>query len=238
MNLTTSPLTAGLVATQKADNYNHWIWRHIKSHVSGLVLEAGSGLGTIADVLLDSGSRHLVLCDNDSRYISYLRRKYANRKNIRIVNVDISSSVAPRKLPRINTVVTINTLEHIQKDSQAIVHLAKILKPGGKLIVFVPAFDFLMGNWDKSIGHFRRYSKPGLEKQLTAAGLQIVSSSYFNLPGFFGWWLNKLIGRTPSDTLVKTQISLYDRFIVPWWSRLEESFTLPFGQSIIVIGRK
>ncbi|OGD08089.1 hypothetical protein A2899_01960 [Candidatus Amesbacteria bacterium RIFCSPLOWO2_01_FULL_49_25] len=201
-------------------------------------MEAGSGLGTIADVLLESGSRHLVLCDNDRRYISYLRRKYATHKNILVVNADISSPTALHKLPRVNTIVTINTLEHIQKDSQAIVQLAKILKPGGKLIVFVPAFNFLMGNWDRSIGHFRRYSKSGLEQKLITAGLQIVSSSYFNLPGFFGWWLNKFLGRTPSDSLVKAQISLYDQLIVPWWSRLEELFTLPFGQSVIVVGRK
>ena len=233
-----SALTAGLEITKLAKNYNRWILKKIAPYIKGVILEAGAGIGTMADLLLNSQHTKLILGEIRPSYIKNLRNKYLHLSSVKVSKLDISSSRSVAKLKNVQTVITINTLEHIKNDQQAIINLSNTLVKGGHLIIFVPAFQIIFSNWDKSIGHFRRYNKGQLTEKVENAGLQPVSSKYINLPGFFGWWVNKLLENTPKNKSVQKQILLFDRFILPWWSKLEDNFNLPIGQSLIMIAKK
>ena len=57
-----------------------------------------------------------------------------------------------------NAIIMVNVLEHIEDDGSALEYIYKILKPGGSLLLFVPALQFLYNQLDHDHGHFRQYS--------------------------------------------------------------------------------
>ncbi len=233
-----SPLTAGLEVTQSAKNYNRWIGARIRSYVHEPILEAGAGIGTFADLLLDYGFKKLILCDYDPAYVTDLKNKYQGLKNIHTLRTDLSNKYQVNRIPLVKTIISINTLEHIRSDTKAISNLSSRLEKNGYIIIFVPAMRFLYGDWDKSIGHFRRYDKHDLINKTKLAGLKIIECKYFNFPGVFGWWINKILRSTPDKRSTQNQIIFYDKYIVPWWSIIEEKFNPPIGQSLILIAQK
>lgn len=84
-----------------------------------------------------------------------------------------------------DVVISSDVLEHMDGDAQALSEWHKILKPGGKLIVFVPAFNFLWSDHDKTYGHYRRYSKSVLIRVLKKVNFTIERCSYWNFSLFF-----------------------------------------------------
>lgn len=231
-------LTAGLETTQLTRNYNTWIFETFAPYLKGVIFEAGAGLGTFAEVLLKKKYSKLILGEINNEYVNNLRRKFRQFSSVKVVKVDLSSSQSLSRISKLDTIICINTLEHIKNDQKTIINLANKLKVKGHLIIFVPAFQILFSNWDKSIGHFRRYSKNELINKLEVANLQLVKASYFNSLGFFGWGLNKLIGKTPKNNIIQKQILFFDRFIVPWWSKIEKLLPPPFGQSLLIVAKK
>ena len=233
-----SALTAGLEVTQLARNYNQWVLKKVSPYLKGTILEAGAGIGTFAQLLLKNNHKNLVLGEIDQTYLKQLRRQFGHLSGIKVSKLDISSSRSMSKQKSVKTILSINTLEHIKDDQQAITNLSGSLTKGGHLIIFVPAFQMLFSHWDRSIGHFRRYSKSDLKTKLKQAGLRPIKSFYVNLPGFFGWGLNKLFKNTPKNKSVQKQILIFDRFILPWWSKIEDYLNLPVGQSLIMVAKK
>jgi SAM-dependent methyltransferase len=82
-------------------------------------------------------------------------------------------------------VLLLDVLEHLQKPVEALAYAADILKPQGKIIVTVPAWPMLFGEWDRRLGHFRRYSSCLLQQHVREAGLRLHwmnSWNAFTLP--------------------------------------------------------
>lgn len=99
--------------------------------------------------------------------------------------------------------------------------------------MLVPAGPRLSGSLDKAFGHFRRYTKQSLQEVLTEAGFAINLVRYMNLPGIITWYIAGKILR--KRTLTRTNIVLYDRWIVPVVARLESVLPPPRGQSLLAI---
>ncbi|MGH7804571.1 MAG: hypothetical protein ACREQJ_09490, partial [Candidatus Binatia bacterium] len=110
----------------------------------------------------------------------------------------------------------------------------RLLEPGGRLVVLVPAIQALYGSLDRALEHHRRYSKDELVGKLRAAGFEVERSWFFNLLGVAGWWFNSRVLKRV--TFPPVQLTLYDR-LVPLF-RLESRFKLPVGMSLIAIARK
>ncbi len=75
-------------------------------------------------------------------------------------------------------------MEHIKNDEQALVEWLRILKPEGKLILFVPAFQFLWTKHDDINHHFRRYTQGNLGNKINAAGFTLLRKGYWNIALF------------------------------------------------------
>ncbi len=82
-----------------------------------------------------------------------------------------------------DAIVMVNVLEHIEHDSAFLKTLQPLLKDGGRLFVFVPALQFLYSKFDRSIGHFRRYSKSSLHSAVDASGLHLMRFGGFDILG-------------------------------------------------------
>ena len=77
-------------------------------------------------------------------------------------------------------VLALDLIEHVEDDRAALSGLWRVLKPGGRLIVFTPAFQFLWSAQDRVSHHFRRYTAPELRSKLVEAGYAIDKLSYAN----------------------------------------------------------
>jgi SAM-dependent methyltransferase len=135
-----------------------------------------------------------------------------------------------------DSAVMINVLEHIPDDQAALAAIHDGLRPGGTLAVFVPAYEALYSEFDRSIGHFRRYRRSTLVQALTGAGFELVDIRYFSLPGAIAWFtIARVLNRPPTSSGI-TQ--LYDRVGIPVLRRVEGRWRPPAGQSLLAIGRR
>src|SRR5689334_21663708 len=97
------------------------------------------------------------------------------------------------------------------------------LKKGGRLLVYVPAFQILFSSMDRKVGHVRRYTRQDLAEKVTAAGFRVVDNSYVDSIGFFVTLLYKLIGSDSGDINRKALI-IYDRVLFPLSRLLDRVF--------------
>ena len=222
-----------LQSMRRARGLNRWILRQFSSFIGERVLEAGCGIGNFTELLLDR--RRLVCVDNDPLYVEMLNWRLGHLENVRRVRFDLADehAYAPLKDERIDTVLCLNVLEHIEADERVLRAYFDLLEPGGHAIILVPAHMWLYGPCDKAIGHVRRYEKPELLAKMQAAGFEIVRMDEFNRLGVAGWWVNKQMGRAD---LNPRQMRLYE-WLLPVAKGLEALKAGP-GLSLIGIGRK
>jgi hypothetical protein len=110
------------------------------------------------------------------------------------------------------------------------------LKTGGKILIYVPAFNVLYSSMDKYVGHYRRYRKRTLVNCFVNAGLQIEKVKYVDSIGFFAALLYKWINS--DGKLNNRSVVFFDRFLFPL-SRLCDFFcSCFFGKNVYVVGIK
>lgn len=216
---------------EQARNYSAWILELIGPHVNGRILEVGAGRGTYSPYFAERG--HLTALEPSAQHCAELRERLRGHSNVVVVNAQLDGTAAPGSY---DTAVLINVLEHLPDDHRAIADLYESLAPGGKLVLWVPAFESLYGKFDQRIGHYRRYRKGELQALLHSVGFQQVTARYTNLPGFFAWWLVvRVLRRTPTAGRLA---SIYDRFFVPAVRRFERVVRPPIGQSLLVVAQR
>jgi SAM-dependent methyltransferase len=211
--------------------YSAWIMEMIAPHVSGRILEVGAGRGTYSTFLAERG--HLTALEPSPANSEVLRERLKDNPNAVVVTAELDGTAAPGSY---DTVVLLNVLEHISDDHRALADIYESLAPGGKMVLWVPAFEALYGKFDQRIGHYRRYRRDALQALVHKTGFQHVTSKYTNLPGFFAWWLIvRVLGRAPSSGRL---LSTYDRFFIPVISRIERHVHPPIGQSLLVVAQR
>jgi SAM-dependent methyltransferase len=225
-------LQATLDSLDGAHNYAGWIFGLAAPYLGGEVLEVGAGHGTFTRLLLGSGAR-VVATDLSARCVAQLRARYADTPEIEIHQRDLAESAEGGPY---DAIVLINVLEHIEDDATAVKQLASGLRPGGHLIVWVPAFERLYSEFDRQVGHHRRYRIPELRRLLLNAGLETVDLRYVNTAGAVAWWLiARRFGRVPTQP---GRVKLFDQAVVPMLQRLEGGRRPPFGQSIFCVAAR
>ena len=167
--------------------YAAWIYRKIQPFLGNRVLEVGSGVGTIIPCLLSEPSIELMITDYREDYVKILRSKFDVHPNIEFYHFDTTnpSNTEIQKNPP-DTLICLNVLEHIKQDRQALSHMFDLLKPGGRCIILVPAFQQLYSDLDVNMEHYRRYNTTDLKEKMGSAGFDISTSFYFNPVGAMG----------------------------------------------------
>ena len=133
-----------------------------------------------------------------------------------------------------DTVVCLNVLEHIEDDLFALEQMHNVLAPDGKLALLVPAHRILYGEFDRAVGHFRRYEKRELAGKLAQAGFAVREMKFFSLLATLPWLINGRIFNR--DYLPASQANLANR-LVPLL-KLEKLIGPPCGLSLIAIAQK
>ena len=201
------------------------------------ILEVGCGSGGNLAMLANFGNVYAVEPEPEALAM-------AEKKKI----APVMPGTLPHNIPydekQFDLIVLLDVLEHVRDDRQALAALFERLKPGGWLLLTVPAFDWMWSQHDETHHHHSRYAKQQLRKLVNNTGLRIHKASYFN------FWLFPLIA----------MVRLWQRnrhqdgndgltMPAPWLNRLLFSIfanerrllrfaTLPFGVSLILCAQK
>jgi len=110
-----------------------------------------------------------------------------------------------------------------------------LVRPGGSVVMLVPAFPLAMSDLDRRVGHYRRYTTKTLRAVFGQAGLAVHRLHYVNAPGLPAWIVGmRLLRMTPGDGRL---LRVWDRLVIPTARRAESRWTPPFGQSVFAVGR-
>lgn len=220
---------AQLQAMAHAVRYNRYLTELIRRFAEDpvAVLDFGAGIGTFSGSLAVAPSR--VTCvEPDARARGMLAAR--------------GFQVAPdlQGLPdgAFSYAFTLNVLEHIADDAAAVAGLYRVLAPGGRLFVYVPAFPLLYTAMDRAVGHHRRYRAPGLAALLAGAGFGIEQVRYADVLGFFATLAYRALARGGDGTLDPRAVALYDRWVFPFSRVLSGPLGGVLGKNVWAVGRK
>jgi SAM-dependent methyltransferase len=217
----------------EAVHYNEWIYQMLRPYVGQRILEIGCGTGNLTGYLRRHGP--VLATDVHAGYLKAAQARLGKTQGVRFQKVDLEKGLQALKRFRPDTIICVNVLEHLKDDHKVLEQCRRLLPPGGRLLLFVPAFQALYGSMDATYGHYRRYSLPEMAAKMDRAGLPRVYARYLNLLGVFGWWLNgKILKRS---IIPKGQMLLYDKILI-LSSRIERFLPKPIGLSLFYVGRK
>jgi SAM-dependent methyltransferase len=216
-------------------NFNQWIYSLIRPRLGHRVVEIGCGVGAFTELLAREG-REVFATDIEPEYLKRVEEKFSGDNHVRVMPYDLAQPPHERMEPgTADSTVCMNVLEHLEDDLEAYRHIVSLLKPGGRSILLVPAFQWLFGTMDETYRHFRRYHKKPLETLGRKAGLEIEKTFYVNMAGIPGWWFTGRVLR--KKVLPGRSLELYHA-LVPVFKRVEKLTGPPIGLSLISIGRK
>ena len=222
-----------------ATHFNKWLFDTIRPHCKGHVFEVGSGIGNISKLFLEQKIR-LTASDLRQEYCEYLVSNYGQHDHLEgVVSVDLAvpdfSQRYSHFIQQFDTVVASNVIEHIEDDGLAISNCMQLLKPGGHLVILVPAYQALYNKFDEELGHYRRYTAKTLRQLLEQPGLSVIHQQYFNVLGILGWVLD---GSLLKKRLIpRQQLMIFDK-LMPLIRMVDMIAFRSFGLSTIAVGRK
>jgi SAM-dependent methyltransferase len=200
------------------------------------ILEIGCGTGGNFEVLSKYGELSAV--DIDATAL-----RYASERTL----ADVRQGALPDEMPfgddRFDLVVLLDVLEHVDEDQAALHRVRKLMRPGGCLMLTVPAFPFLWSAHDEVHEHKRRYTRGDLVQQVGAAGIRVTRASYFNS------WLFPLVAAVRLGGRVVAHNAVADLSVPPNalnWALTKvmaserhtmSRFSHPVGVSLLLQGR-
>jgi 2-polyprenyl-3-methyl-5-hydroxy-6-metoxy-1,4-benzoquinol methylase len=213
-----------------------WMFDTFRAHVPGSrVLEVGAGIGTFTQLMLDEGAREVLAVEPDQLCASVLDQTFAGDDRVRVSTESLPEAPAVQaEAGTFDLAVCQNVLEHIGDDRGAVQAMADALRPGGHLVLLVPAGPWLFGGLDDAYGHWRRYTAAELADVLVRSGLDVVSLQPLNTLGIAGWWTKN---RRPGARVGKRSLQAYEA-LVGLWRPIEERLRPPIGLSLVGIARK
>ena len=227
--------TEALPLFDESSSYHIWLYEQFSKYMGDKVIEVGAGRGHLTDRYIKK-VEYATLTEFDPDCRKFLDIKYKSSENINILNVDLT---APHdsfsNYNHFDTVISCNVLEHLEDDSNSFPWMRDILKSKGKLILILPAHQFLFGAIDVYYGHFRRYDKPTLIQKLTDNQFNIRECFYFGKFGAIGWFIKGSLFRqgkiNSNDIKFKTAILPFIKFF-------EKICPFDFGHNVIAIAEK
>jgi len=220
-----------LEVMKAANWYNTWLFDLMKEHISGEILEVGTGIGNFTKLLSSRGK--VTGIDINQKYINILKKD--KHKNIVVGYGDIEKGKYYFNNKLFDSIICLNVLEHIDKDKTALKNMFNMLNISGKLILLVPSHRLLLSEFDTLLGHLRRYSKSNLYDKLDSVGFKDVNIRYINWWAAIGWFIFvKLLGRTK---IPKNEVGIFNTFgkFMLW---PEKFMNPPFGLSILAVAKK
>ncbi len=201
---------------------------------TGWLVDVGAGAGGVTALLGWDPERLLVIEGNES-----LVRKARSSHGLDGVRADVT--LLPLSKEACSVLCLLDVIEHLDDPVPALMEAARALKPGGTLVVNVPAHQWLWSAADETLGHARRYTRSALRQDLAAAGFEPLLLTHV-----FSWlvpavWLKRRVTSRDTAELGLDQTSPWLDRIAMVFTRVERALlgrvTLPFGTSVLCIAQ-
>jgi SAM-dependent methyltransferase len=216
-----------LEALQDAHNYNDFLTCLIRGSTQARdLVDFGAGLGTFAKRLRLAGYR--VVCVEPDSF---------QREGLLAQGFEAIADISSLRDNSAPFIFSLNVLEHIENDSEAIKQIYAKLQPGGLLLAYVPAFQCLWSSLDDMVGHYRRYRHETLQRLVRDEGFVIERTRYADSLGFIAAFGFRLLRRR-SESLAASSIRFYDRWIFPVSRVLDSVLDRFVGKNVYVLCRK
>jgi len=215
-----------LQQTEALRNYNRFICRLFsREYEGGVILDFGAGIGTLADQMSDLGD--ITCVEVDPEHAETLRAK----------GYEVLSSVDLLKDETVSFAYSSNVLEHLDDDLGALKAIHQKMRPGGRLALFVPAFESIWTALDDRIGHKRRYTQKSLKDVVARSGFRVENAYYVDSIGFLLALLFRLIG-SKDGSLNTAHLVIFDRVIFPMSRALDVICRRFFGKNVYLVAQK
>ena len=227
----------GLENLEHMPTFLNWVYEQVRPYLGKIILEAGSGIGTYVR-LMKKERKKVYAVEFSDDYFPILQTRFEGVRSVVPIKEDLTSRAIVTKLKskHIDTVLSLNVLEHIADDRRVMKHFYNILVPGGRAIILVPAHRWLHNSLDRALGHHRRYSARELKQKMEESGFVTEKVFLFNTLAILGWFLNGTVFRR--QRVNPRAARLYNQ-VVPIARWLEKYVTRKrLGVSVIIVARK
>jgi len=213
-----------------AVNHRRWFVELAIPYLGDNPIEIGSGLGDYALEWAPHFERFTATEADPDRLIA-LKERLADHPKIEVRQMLLPHS----DRGDYSAAVSYNVLEHIEDHVGALRSMRDLVRPGGAIVLIVPAFQFAMSPADIATGHVRRYTKKTMRAALTEAGLQVEKLHYANALGLIGYFMATSVFRLmPKEG---PMVKIYDTLVLPVTKAAEQVVRPPFGQSVFAVAR-
>lgn len=211
-----------------ARNYNQFLVDKVLavSQPQQLVVDFGAGAGTFSRPVAQAG-RRLVCVETDATLCQALQD----------AGHQVAQDLEGLDDASVDCIYSLNVLEHIENDEAVLQTWGRKLKPGGQVLVYVPAFQILYTSMDRKVGHVRRYTRGELQYKLERAGLQVTRCRYADCIGFAATLVYKLTDQGRGD-INPRMLKLYDRVVFPLSALLDAALGLLLGKNAYAVAVK
>jgi SAM-dependent methyltransferase len=210
-----------LEAMLHAVKYNAFLTSLVIAHAKqdDVVVDLGAGLGAFAQEM--KLRNYKVLCVEPDE---------SQARTIAAAGLPVVADEAES----VDYLYSLNVLEHIDDDRVALREMHARLRVGGRLLIYVPAFQCLFSSMDREVGHYRRYRRAELTRKVTEAGFLVLESKYADSAGFVASLLYRLSRRKDGQMDVRA-LRAFDRWIFPLSLVGDRLFNRLFGKNAYVV---
>jgi SAM-dependent methyltransferase len=226
---------AELEVFSHARNWKRYWAATIAPYLGDEILDVGAGIGTTARVLNTRSYRRWVELEPDGRLVLAIKELQAKGEipgAYEVVN-GISSDLPEDR--QFDTILYVDVLEHIGEDSGELARVARLLSAGGHIIVVAPAYNWLFSEFDRQVGHLRRYAAADFVR-IKPACCKIVKLSYLDSVGLLASLANRWFLKSGSPGL--RQIKFWDGFLVPASRLVDRLLMGKVGKTIVCVMKK
>ena len=168
-------------------NFRQYQLELMKKYIKGNVAEVGPGNGMNLNSYLELPHK-IDLYEPTPRLFKNLKQNFSNTKKILFFNKKFDGSKK-----KYNTVLYLDVLEHIKDDQKEINKAFASLKSGGFLIINVPAFSHLYSQFDKDVGHHKRYEKKDFDSLISKLKVKDLKYIYYDSIGYLLSLMSKIL---------------------------------------------
>jgi len=220
---------------EKATVWKKYYGRFLAPYLKGKVLEVGAGIGGTTYELCDGSQEKWLCLEPDPDLYTKLENKIKENRlpaccsSLKGTTSDLSTG------DQFNAIMYIDVIEHIENDAEELDRAKTLLAANGYLIVLVPAHQFLYNEFDKAIGHYRRYDRKMLAS-VAPQGFQLLKMRYFDSCGFVSSLVNKYFLK--QDYPTAKQINFWDKFLVPVSKPVDFILNYNVGKTLVAVWQK
>lgn len=211
-----------LEVMREAKNYNAFLMDQVFSRMRDCVhiLDFGAGNGLFAQAMKEQG--HKVTCVEPEPALATALAEAGFKTYASLDEIEPNS---------LDGAYTLNVLEHIEDDRAVLSGLYDRIKPGGRLYIYVPAFQILFSSMDRRVGHVRRYRLNELVEKCRDVGFNVETGGYADSLGYLASLAYRLLGRD-DGVLNSNTVRLYDKYIFPVSHVLDLLSSRFFGKNV------